>query len=118
MLPKIIAALYPLLVFIVLVFVFKYFKLRHLTNRRLKIPDVFIVFLVIGLSIYSNQLASISILPYYFLIISGLALVLMMLDLLYYKNFVFRRFLKLWWRITFIITFIIYISFIVVIFMN
>ncbi len=118
MLPKIIAALYPFLVFIVLVFVFKFFRLRHLTNHRLKIPDFFAFFLAIGLHVFSNQLTGISILPYYLLIISGLALILLLLDLFYYKAFTYHRFLKLWWRISFIITLVIYIGFIVVVFLK
>ncbi|PCS00661.1 DUF3397 domain-containing protein [Lactococcus fujiensis] len=118
MLPKIIAALYPILVFIALVFVFKFFRLRHLTNRRLKIPDVYTLFLILGLKIFSSQLVTISILPYYFLIVSGLALVLLLLDVFYYRAFVFRRFLKLWWRVTFIITFVMYLGFLIVIFMR
>ncbi|MFC4653343.1 DUF3397 domain-containing protein [Lactococcus nasutitermitis] len=118
MLLKIIAILYPILVFIALTFIFKFFRLRKLTHHRLGIPDVFTVFLAFGLQIFSKQFTSISILPYYILIISGLALVLLLLDIFYYKEFYYRRFLKLWWRITFIITFVIYIAFLVVIFIH
>ena len=109
---KVLMALYPLIVFIALVFIFKFFRLRHLTNRKLKIPDVFTIFLILGMQIFT----SISIIPYYLLIISGLALVLLLLDLLYYKQFTYRRFLKLWWRLTFFITLIIYLILIVITF--
>ncbi|CAM3056236.1 DUF3397 family protein [Lactococcus hircilactis] len=118
MLPKIIVALYPILVFIALVFIFKFFRIRPLTHRRLKIPDVYTVFLVIGLQMFGHHLSSISILPYYFLIISGLALVILMLDLLYYHTFRTRTFFKLWWRITFIITFVIYCAFAIFLLIN
>ena len=73
---KVLMALYPLIVFIALVFIFKFFRLRHLTNRKLKIPDVFTIFLILGMQIFSKNVTSISIIPYYLLIISGLALVL------------------------------------------
>ncbi|MCL2113196.1 MAG: DUF3397 domain-containing protein [Streptococcaceae bacterium] len=118
MFTKVLIALYPLIVFIALVFIFKFFKLRHITNRKLKIPDVFTIFLILGMQIFSKNATSISVLPYYLLIISGLALVLLLLDLFYYKHFTYRRFLKLWWRITFFITFIIYIGVIVMVFVH
>ena len=113
---KVLMALYPLIVFIALVFIFKFFRLRHLTNRKLKIPDVFTILLILGMQIFSKNVTSISIIPYYLLIISGLALVLLLLDLLYYKQFTYRRFLKLWWRLTFFITLIIYLILIVITF--
>ena len=113
---KVLMALYPLIVFIALVFIFKFFRLRHSTNRKLKIPDVFTIFLILGMQIFSKNVTSISIIPYYLLIISGLALVLLLLDLLYYKQFTYRRFLKLWWRLTFFITLIIYLILIVITF--
>lgn len=113
---KVLMALYPLIVFIALVFIFKFFRLRHLTNRKLKITDVFTIFLILGMQIFSKNVTSISIIPYYLLIISGLALVLLLLDLLYYKQFTYRRFLKLWWRLTFFITLIIYLILIVITF--
>ncbi|MGF2994905.1 DUF3397 domain-containing protein [Lactococcus lactis] len=113
---KVLLALYPLIVFIALVFIFKFFRLRHLTNRKLKITDVFTIFLILGMQIFSKNVTSISIIPYYLLIISGLALVLLLLDLLYYKQFTYRRFLKLWWRLTFFITLIIYLILIVITF--
>lgn len=117
MLPKIIATIYPVVVFILLVFVFKFFRLRTLTHRKLKIPDIFTLFLILGLQAFSKQLASISIMPYYLLIISGLAVVLLLLDLFYYQRFSYRSFLKLWWRVTFIITLLMYVGFLIVIFM-
>lgn len=110
---KVLMALYPLIVFIALVFIFKFFRLRHLTNRKLKIPGVFTLFLILGMQIFSKNVTSISIIPYYLLIISGLALILLLLDLFYYKQFAYRRFLKLWWRLTFFITLIIYLILVV-----
>lgn len=113
---KVLMALYPLIVFIALVFIFKFFRLRHLTNRKLKIPGVFTLFLILGMQIFSKNVTSISIIPYYLLIISGLALILLLLDLFYYKQFAYRRFLKLWLRLTFFITLIIYLILVVMTF--
>ena len=118
MLPKIFALLYPLIVWIVLVFAFKFLKLRRLTKHRLRIPDVFILFLIYGLHVFSKQFTNLTILPYYFLIISSLALIILLLDLFYYKEFRYRRFLKLFWRIAFIITFVLYIAMIIMIFLK
>lgn len=116
MFTKVLMALYPFFTFIALVFIFKFFRLRRLTNRKLKIPDVLTLFLILGIHLFSKNITSISILPYYLLIISGLALTLLLLDLFYYKRFTYRRFLKLWWRLTFIITLLIYIVLTVMIF--
>ena len=118
MLPKIIATLYPLLSWIVLVFAFKFLRIRQLTNRKLRIPDIFVLFLVFGLQLFSEQFTAINILPYYFLIISILALVLLLLDLFYFKDFKYKRFFKLFWRLTFVITFALYIAMIVMIYMH
>ncbi|KZK45627.1 putative lipoprotein [Lactococcus cremoris] len=68
------------------------------------------------MQIFSKNVTSISIIPYYLLIISGLALILLLLDLFYYKQFSYRRFLKLWWRLTFFITLIIYLILVVMTF--
>lgn len=118
MLSKMMIALFPLLVWIVLVLAFKFLHLRKLTNRKLKIPDVFTVFLAYGLYAFSGTFTKINILPYYLLIVSGLSLTLLLLDLFYYRQFKYGRFLKLWWRITFIITFVSYIAMTVVILMK
>lgn len=56
MLPKIIATLYPLLSWIVLVFAFKFLRIRHLTNRKLRIPDIFVLFLIFGLQLFQSNL--------------------------------------------------------------
>lgn len=110
MLLKILMAAYPLLVFIFLIFVFKFFRLRHITNHKLKMPDIFIIFLIVGLEFFSVKLAGFSALPYFVLVLSGLALVLLLLDLFYYQAFSWIRFFKLWWRISFFITLIFYIG--------
>lgn len=115
MLLKIIATLYPFIILGGLVFIFKFFRLRQLTHHKLRIPDVFTFFLILGLTFFSRKLTEISILPYCLLILSGLALILLLLDLFYYKAFDYHRFLKLWWRISFIIIFLIYLAFIIVI---
>ncbi|PCS02984.1 hypothetical protein RU85_GL001482 [Lactococcus garvieae] len=101
-----------------MVFAFKFLRIRQLTNRKLRIPDIFVLFLVFGLQLFSEQFTAINILPYYFLIISILALVLLLLDLFYFKDFKYKRFFKLFWRITFVITFALYIAMIVMIYMH
>ncbi len=118
MLPKIIATLYPLITWLILVFAFKFLRIRHLTHRKLLIPDVYILFLIYGLHLFSEQLTAVNILPYYFLIISVLALILLLLDLFYYKAFSYKRFFKLFWRITFVTTLALYIAMIVMIYLR
>lgn len=116
MLPKIIATVYPLITWLILVFAFKFLRIRQLTHRKLLIPDIYVLLLVYGLHLFSEQVTEVSILPYYFLIISALALILLLLDLFYYKDFYYKRFFKLFWRITFVITFALYIAMVVIIY--
>ncbi|MEY8458646.1 DUF3397 domain-containing protein [Lactococcus ileimucosae] len=118
MLPKIIATLYPLLTWLVLVFAFKFLRIRQLTRRKLLIADVYVLFLIYGLQLFSEQLTAVNILPYYLLILSILALILLLLDLFYYKAFNYKRFFKLFWRLTFIITLALYIAMIVMIYLH
>ncbi|MCL2677350.1 MAG: DUF3397 domain-containing protein [Streptococcaceae bacterium] len=113
---KILVAAYLILTFVALIFIFKYFKLRKLTKHQLKIPDVWTILLIVGFFLFHHRLGNINFLPWYFFFISGLALILLGLDLFYYKSFALRRFLKLFWRISFFITLAFYLLLILLIF--
>lgn len=118
MLPKILIALYPILIFIALVFIFKFFRLRRLFGGRLRIPDVFILFLLFGLYKFSSDLTTLNLTPYLLLVLSSLALFLLLLDLFWFQQFRFRRFFKLFWRLSFFITLFAYIAMVVLRFIN
>ncbi|PCS08522.1 hypothetical protein RU86_GL001547 [Lactococcus piscium] len=79
-------------------------------------PDIMTVFLIFGLHLFSRQVTHISILPYFLMLISIIALVLLFLDLFYNRHFDARHFLHFFWRITFFVTLLLYILMIIIIF--
>lgn len=111
---KLLMTLYPILIFILIAVLFSYFKIRK--HLPINVPDVVTFFLIFGLHLFSRQVTQVSILPYYLLLISGMALVLLLLDLFYYRAFNPRKFLHFFWRVTFFMTLLLYICMLYVIF--
>ncbi|WP_172209219.1 DUF3397 domain-containing protein [Pseudolactococcus hodotermopsidis] len=114
MLTNILIALYPLIIFIGVAFIFNFFHIRK--HLPINVPDIVTFFLIFGLHKFSRLVTHISILPYFLLLISAMALILLLLDLLYYREFYAQKFIKLFWRTTFFITLILYLAMTVVIF--
>lgn len=113
MLMKLLIAAYPILIFILIALFFSYFKIRK--HLPVNVPDVVTVFLIIGLHLFSRQVTQISILPYYLILISSMALVLLLLDLFYYRHFRPKQFVRFFWRVTFFITLLLYICMVYII---
>jgi hypothetical protein len=114
MLTNLLIALYPSLVFILVMILFNFFRIRQ--HLPFNVPDVVTFFLIFGLHQFSQRVTHVSILPYYLLLISTLALILLLLDLFYYRDFSARKFLHFFWRTTFFVTFLLYICMVVIIF--
>lgn len=85
MLMKLLITLYPILIFTVIAIFFNFFRIRK--HLPLNVPDVVTFFLIFGLHYFSRQVTHVSILPYYLLLISAMALILLLLDLFYYREF-------------------------------
>ena len=114
MLMKLLITLYPILIFIIIAILFNFFRIRK--HLSLNVPDVVTFFLIFGLHYFSRQVTRISILPYFLLLISAMALILLLLDLFYYRDFSAKKFLHFFWRVTFFMTLLLYICMVFVIF--
>ena len=114
MLTLICLVLYPIILLILMPLLFKFFRIR--TFSSINIPDVMTFFLIVGLHYFSRKLAHISIIPYFSLLVSVLALILLLLDLFYYRYFSAKQFIHLFWRLTFFITLILYMCMVVIVF--
>lgn len=114
MLMKLLITLYPILIFTVIAIFFNFFRIQK--HLPLNVPDVVTFFLIFGLHYFSRQVTHVSILPYYLLLISAMALILLLLDLFYYREFRAKKFLYFFWRATFFITLLLYICMVFIIF--
>ncbi|WP_172356205.1 DUF3397 domain-containing protein [Pseudolactococcus insecticola] len=114
MLTHILITLYPILVFIIVAIFFNFFHIRE--HLPLNVPDIVTFFLIFGLHKFSHQITQVSLLPYFLALISAMALILLLLDLFYYRVFVPKQFLKFFWRTTFFITLVLYIAMVVILF--
>ncbi|MCJ1977812.1 DUF3397 family protein [Lactococcus paracarnosus] len=114
MLVHLLIAIYPILLFILILLLFKFFKIRQFSS--INVPDIVTFFLILGLHLFSRQITHISILPYFLMLMSIIALVLLSLDLFYNRHFEAKHFLHFFWRITFFVTLLLYILMVVIIF--
>ena len=114
MLMKLLITLYPIIIFTLIAIFFNYFRIRK--HLPLNVPDIVTFFLIFGLHYFSRQVTHVSILPYFLLLISALALILLLLDLFYYRDFSAKKFLHFFWRVTFFMTLLLYICMVYVIF--
>lgn len=114
---KILIVLFPIIVYVVLWLIFHLLRLKRYT--KVHIIDIWTLFLIYGLVIFIKKATSFSFLPYYLMLISAIALVLLILDLFYYQKFKFSKFFKRWWRILYLVTVSMYFCLIIaVLFLN
>ena len=104
MIPKIIALLFPIIAVFVLTLIFKFFNIRKYTGIRV-IPDLITIILIIGVAHYSVKFTGASLLPYLGFLVSLMAIIILLLDLFVFRQFNSKSFLKLFWRLTFFLTF-------------
>jgi hypothetical protein len=91
--------------------IFRLLKLRRYT--KIKVIDVCLIFMIFGLESFTKNATGFSILPYYLMLISGIGLVLLLIDLFYHKSFHFSHFFRLFWRIVSMVTMIMYFCLVV-----
>ncbi|GAB2024797.1 DUF3397 domain-containing protein [Lactovum odontotermitis] len=108
---KLLILFFPIIVFVILKLIFRLLKLKRYT--KIKVIDVCLIFLIFGLEGFTKNATGFSILPYYLMLISGIGLVLLLLDLFYYKEFRFAVFFRHFWRILSLVTTVMYICLIV-----
>lgn len=80
-------------------------------------PDLSVLFFAIQIYLLSSLFFTHSFLPQYLLMLSSIALIVGISLLLKTKRFVYRRFIKLFWRISFIATFLFYLTTVTSLFM-
>ncbi|MFV0556295.1 MAG: DUF3397 family protein [Lactovum sp.] len=108
---KIAIVIFPIIIYIILRLIFKLLKIHH--SKKIKISDVLFIFLIFGLNSFMKIARETSLLPYYLMLTSGIALVLLLIDLFYYERFVFPIFFRHFWRVTSLVTFIMYFTLII-----
>ncbi|EOL48928.1 DUF3397 domain-containing protein [Enterococcus phoeniculicola] len=99
--------IYPIIVLFACNFLVTTFSLTQ--RFKIKVPDISIPFLLIGLHELSRNTTSKSILPYF--LISVLLLgILIAVFLAYYKGeIVYPRYFKMFWRLVFLLSMVVYI---------
>jgi hypothetical protein len=75
---------------------------------KIKVIDVVLIFLIFGLESFTKNATGFSLLPYYLMLVSGIGLVLLLIDLFYYKSFHFAHFFRRFWRIVSMVTMVMY----------
>lgn len=94
----------------ILVSVFK------LGRYGIKFPDIAFVLFALEILLVSGKFFNHNILPYYLILLALLAIVISLNLIFKSQNFYYRRFLKLFWRIGFLLTFALYIILVLYIF--
>lgn len=87
----------------------------HLRERwKIKAPDLAVPFLVIGIHEISKAFMPFSILPYVLLGICLLGIAVVIFQAYRYREIVYGRFFKMFWRLTFLIACLLYLVMIIV----
>ncbi|MGT2808868.1 DUF3397 family protein [Streptococcus iniae] len=99
------------LAFIILTPLFSHIMVSFFRLGRygLKFPDLALVFFGLELFLVSGKFLSHSLLPHYLIMMSLLALIITLILVFKSQQFTYHRFIKLFWRIGFLITSLSYI---------
>ena len=76
----------------------------------LKSPDLATFFLFIGLHFLSKELFEISVLPYVLILVLFIGMGVAIGHARYFGDIQYRRFFKMFWRITFLVLIVVYIG--------
>ncbi|GAA2899762.1 DUF3397 domain-containing protein [Enterococcus pseudoavium] len=98
--------IFPIIVFLGSDYLVTTFKLKQRFN--LKTPDITVPFLVVGMHEISKSISSFSILPYFLLTILLLGIGVVVFQAYRYREIMYGRFFKMFWRLTFLLTILIY----------
>ncbi|MGT2744631.1 DUF3397 domain-containing protein [Streptococcus phocae subsp. phocae] len=86
-----------------------FISLFKLNAKGLKFPDLALPFFALELVIVSGKFFTHNLLPYYLIVMALLAIVISLLLIIRSQEFCYPRFLKLFWRVGFLITFCFYL---------
>ena len=98
--------IFPIIVFLASDYIVTTFKLKQRFN--LKTPDITVPFLIVGMHEISKSISSFSILPYFLLTILLLGISVVVFQAYRYREIMYGRFFKMFWRLTFLLSVLVY----------
>ena len=104
--------IFPIIVFLASDYIVTTFKLKQRFN--LKTPDITIPFLIVGMHEISKSISTFSISPYFLLTILLLGISVVVFQAYRYREIMYGRFFKMFWRLTFLLSFLVYLILIIV----
>ncbi|MDT2613703.1 DUF3397 domain-containing protein [Enterococcus dongliensis] len=103
--------IFPIIVFLGSDYIITIFKLKQRFN--LKTPDITVPFLIVGMHEISKSISTFSILPYFLLTILLLGISVVVFQAYRYRDIMYGRFFKMFWRLTFLLAVLIYLVLII-----
>lgn len=103
--------IFPIIVFLASDYIVTTFKLKQRFN--LKTPDITVPFLIVGMHEISKSISTFSILPYFLLSILLLGISVVVFQAYRYREIMYGRFFKMFWRLTFLLSVLVYFILIV-----
>lgn len=82
-------------------------------NSAIKLPDLLVPFLILGIHILSELAYGFSLLPYFFIFIFSLGIVILLIVAVKKGEILYRSFFKTYWRFVFISSMITYYGLVV-----
>lgn len=104
--------IFPLIVFLASDYIVTTFKLKQRFNLRT--PDITVPFLIVGMHEISKSISTFSILPYFLLTILLLGISVVVFQAYRYREIMYGRFFKMFWRLTFLLSVLMYLVLIIV----
>ena len=98
--------IFPIIVFLASDYIVTTFKLKQRFN--LKTPDITVPFLIVGMHEISKSISSFSILPFFLLTILLLGISVVVFQAYRYREIMYGRFFKMFWRLTFLLSVLVY----------
>jgi hypothetical protein len=98
--------IFPIIVFLASDYIVTTFKLKQRFN--LKTPDITVPFLIVGMHEISKSISTFSILPYFLLSILLLGISVVVFQAYRYREIMYGRFFKMFWRLTFLLSVLVY----------
>jgi len=104
--------IFPVIVFFASDYIVNLFKLKQRFN--IKTPDITVPFLIVGMHEISKSFSTFSILPYFLLTILLLGIGVVVFQAYRYREIMYGRFFKMFWRMTFLLSILMYFLLIIV----
>jgi uncharacterized membrane protein YjgN (DUF898 family) len=116
MLTNIIAVVYPIVAIFIISFLFK--MLNAKPTAKVRAVDGLIVALLWGIHHFSTEARGASLLPYALMVIAGMGLVMILVNIIFFRRFNPSRFRNNYERSSLIVAIGMYVAMLVAMFMN